>query len=454
MNSRDRIHQAEVALEQEQSALSPSTHRIHFLKRDLMRAMKDEETYWWQKSRDKWLRRGDMNSTFFHNSVKAARARKHIDKLTNAEGVEVYSETAKGEVAVDFFYNLFKSSNPQPFTPWFHDMRSKVTPQMNADLIRRVSASEVREAVFSIHPSKASGPDGMSALFFQKFWNVMQEQVVGEVQRFFETGILPREWNYTHLCLIPKVPDPKVISDLRPISLCSVIYKVVSKIMTKRLAPGPQKIISPTQSAFVAERLMTDNITIAHEMIHSIGDSQDPNSANMVVKTDTSKAYDRVEWGYLRSLLCALGFDPKWVNWVMRCVTSVTYSVLINDQLHGMIIPQRGLRQGDPLSPSLFVICSEGLAHLLSTADREGRISGIKFGDCGPSVNQLFFADDCLFACEANDNQSDNLIRNLRRYEGVTGQVLNPTKSSIIFGKRVSEEDKSRVKKNLGIETE
>lgn len=115
INSRDRIYQAEVALEQEQSALSPSTDRIHFLKRELMRAQKDEETYWWQKSRDKWLKRGDMNSTYFHNSVKAARARKHIDKLLNADGVEVFSEASKGEVAVQFYSELFKSSNPPPY---------------------------------------------------------------------------------------------------------------------------------------------------------------------------------------------------------------------------------------------------------------------------------------------------------------------------------------------------
>lgn len=366
----------------------------------------------------------------------------------------MFSEAGKGDVAVKFYSDLFKSSNPPLFAVSFHDMRPRVTDQMNEELTQPVSIMEVQEALFSINPSKALGPDGMSALFYQKFWNVVQEQVVREVQRFFEEGILPKEWNYTHLCLIPKIPDPESISDLRPISLCSVMYKIISKVMAKQLASVLQVIISPTQSAFVSERLMTDNITIAHEMIHSLEDPQDCNSDKMVVKTDMSKAYDRVEWGYLRSLLCALGFDQKWIYWVMKCVSSVTYLVLINDQPHGVIVPQRGLRQGDPMSPALFVLCSEGLNHLLTRAERDEEITGIKFGRTGPSVNQLHFADDCLFACQANEEQSNNLISTLKRYEQVTGQRLNPAKSSIIFGKRVQEDEKASVKAVLGIEVE
>ncbi|KAL0815981.1 hypothetical protein Bca101_072425 [Brassica carinata] len=157
MNSRDRIQQAEVALEREQSSNQPSVEHINVLKRELVRAYRDEEIYWRQKSKEKWLRGGDRNTRFFHNSVKMARARNTIDKLINEEGVEVFSEAAKGEVAVQYFSNLFKSSNPTSFGTWFQGMRTRVTTNMNHELTKPVSDLEVKQDVFALILQKHRG---------------------------------------------------------------------------------------------------------------------------------------------------------------------------------------------------------------------------------------------------------------------------------------------------------
>jgi hypothetical protein len=265
---------------------------------------------------------------------------------------------------------------------------------------------------------------------------VVKDQVISEVLRFFDTGCLPEDWNHTHLCLIPKVKDPKQITDLRPISLCSVIYKIVSKILVNRLKKHLPTIISPTQDAFVSERLISDNILIAHEVVHSLHSHPQISQSSMMIKTDMSKAYDRVEWKFLKEMRQALGFQDLWISWIMGCVTSVSYFVAVNGQPYGLIKPKRGIRQGDPLSRFLFVLCTEALIHLFKQAERDGKVSGIQFHQSGPAINHLLFANDSLFICKATKDQCSAMMTCLHQYESLSGQMINKQKSAITFGSK------------------
>lgn len=166
---------------------------------------------------------GDRNSKFFHSSVKLSRSRKRISKLQDENGIHQWSDAAKAEVASNYFTKLFSSSNPRSYDSVFQCMIPKVTSRMNSELIRKVSKEEVAEAIFSIKSESAPGPDGMSALFFQKYWDVVGDDVTREIQEIFQSGSLPSDWNYTFICLIPKIPEPELMTYLRPISLCSVL---------------------------------------------------------------------------------------------------------------------------------------------------------------------------------------------------------------------------------------
>lgn len=245
-----------------------------------------------------------------------------------------------------------------------------------------------------------------------------------------------------------------MMKGLRPISLCTVLYKIVSKIMVNWLKPFLPHIISSTQSAFVSERLISDNILVAHEMVHGLKTYKDISAEFFALKTDMSKAYDCVEWKFLRSLMQAMGFDHRWIRWIMACVNSVTYSVLVNGQSHGFIQPKRGLRQGDPLSPFLFVMCTKTLIHLLQKSERDNKLCGVKFSEEGPMVHHILFADDILFTCRATNEQCEELLRCLQQYGMISGQLINLEKSSITFGERVPEATRVRLKTKLRIYNE
>ncbi|XP_013694544.2 uncharacterized protein LOC106398556 [Brassica napus] len=453
-NAKVKILKLQERMEWFQSKPYPCRFMIEGIHRELVGAYKEEEMFWKQKSKDKWLVFGDRSSKFFHGSVKMRRSKNQVLKLKDKEGLEQWTDEAKAEIAIEYFNELFKSTNTNSYDPVFEDFVPKVTTSMNVDLLRAVSKEEVKDAIFSINADSAPGPDGMTGAFFQKYWDIIGEQVTNEICEVFAQGALPQEWNLTYLCLLPKIPNPEHMSDLRPISLCSILYKTVSKILVRRIQPLLPTIVSVNQSAFVSDRVISDNIVIAHEAVHALKVHPKIAQEYMAVKTDMSKAYDRVEWSYLRSLLRALGFDERVVVWLMMCVTSVTFSVLVNDQPYGLISPQRGIRQGDPLSPFLFVLCTEGLTHLLNVVERNGLLNGLRFSEDGPSIHHLLFADDSLFMCKAYLAQATVLHRVLEFYGEATGQCINLLKSSISFGDKVDVQTRLLVREIMGIENE
>jgi hypothetical protein len=215
------------------------------------------------------------------------------------------------------------------------------------------------------------------------------------------SGQLLTSINQTYITLIPKVKSPTRVTEFCPIRLCNVLYKIISKVLANRLKPFLPHIISETQSAFVPGRLITDNILVAFETLHHMHSTKIGKGGVMALKLDMSKAYDRVEWVYLEKLMEKMGFHPRWISLTMMCIRSVSYSILINGEPHGLIKPSRGLRQGDPLSPYLFLLCAKGLHHMIKQAEQHKQLQRVALCRNGPKITHLFFADDSLLFCRA-----------------------------------------------------
>ena len=195
-----------------------------------------------------------------------------------------------------------------------------------------------------MHPTKAPVLDGMPPLFFQKYWDIVGPCVLDCVLQALNSGTIPPHANETYICLVPKTKNPQKISEYRPINLCNVIYKIMSKVLANQLKKILPMVISEAQSAFVPGRLISDNVLVTFETMHTIDQQRKGKEGLMAIKLDMSKVYDRVEWSYLEAIMRRMGFQDRWISLVMMCMSMVTYSVLINGEPRGTIIPTRGLR--------------------------------------------------------------------------------------------------------------
>ncbi|XP_042980196.1 uncharacterized protein LOC122310366 [Carya illinoinensis] len=293
-----------------------------------------------------------------------------------------------------------------------------VTPEMNFVLTKGISNEEIERAIFSMNGLGSPGPDGFPAIFYQNHWGVIGPDICATVKNAFLAAEWPKDFNATYITLIPKVKNPSRVTDFRPISLCNVIYKILAKVLANRLKLFLSQLISNTQNAFVPNSLITDNVVVAFEAMHSMQTQIKGNEGFMALKLDMSKAYDRIEWSFLQAVMIRMGFDSKWIEVILRCVSTVSYFVLLNGIPKSSFTPSRGIRQGDHLSPYLFIICVESLSKMIQSAEGTGAITGVPLGR----------------------NQA-------------SGQRLNKEKTSILFSKNTKAEARDLITQVAGIQS-
>jgi hypothetical protein len=360
---RQQLKEAEVSALQ-----GGSMDRLKSLKYEVNFLLEKEERMWRQKSRSSWLKDGDQNTRFFHGRASQRRRRNKIVGLRDNSRVWKEDKDEVVRIVIRYYETIFRSSQPIQIDEVVAHVPQVVSQSMNDILIREFTGVEVEEALKKMASLKALGPDGLPPLFYQRYWLVVGPDVTRCVLSCLNSGQLLTSINHTFITLIPKVKNLERVTEFCSISFCNVINKLVSKVIANRLKTILPKILSASQSAFVPGRLITHNVLVAFETLHHMHTTKIGRDGAMALKLDMSKAYDRVEWVYLESIMRKMGFHPRWVSMIMMCISTVSYSLLVNGEPHGYFNPTRGLRQGDPLSLYLFLLFAEGLHSLITQA--------------------------------------------------------------------------------------
>ena len=245
---------------------------------------------------------------------------------------------------------------------------------------------EIKAAIDECDGDKAPGPDGYSMEAFRKGWVVIKNDVMGVFNEFFGKGIVNACTNSTYICLIPKKLSSLKLKDYRPISLVTSLYKILAKVLSLRLREVLGETIGPEQGAFVRGRQILDLVLIANE---GVEEYREKKKEGVVFKIDFEKAYDHVEWDFIDYVLEKKGFGERWRRWIKGCLSSTNFSIMINGRPRGIFNASRGLRQGDPLSPFLFVIVADVLNRLVERAKERDLIEGFCIGRDKVSLSDL-----------------------------------------------------------------
>eukprot|EP00253_Pinus_taeda_P003053 PITA_03053 len=393
---------------------------------------KQEEIYWKQKSRIRWLREGERNTKFFHRTTVQRRMHNSIPFIQTQGGAKIESH----EEIENEFLKHFAQVHTEPegdrrptIARITNNVPKIITEEHNELLLRPILMQEVDDAMSQLKEGKAPGPDGFTTTFFHTFWDLLKHEVWQIVEESRNLHWLLPSLNSTFIALIPKEEDSITHDKYKPIALCNVIYKVISKVIANRLKPLLPLLISLEQSGYVEGRQILDGIILTHEIIHSLKTTK---QAGMLLKLDLSKAFDKLSWTYIQHMLSAFGFCSMWVRWIMSLITSPQFSILINGIPSRPFKSSRGIRQGDPLSPCLFILMAEGLGRHIKNALLSCQIKGLSVHNTPANSHQQFVNDTMLFGYPSVQEAS-RFKALLNDFSKASGTNVNCHKSQLFF---------------------
>ncbi|GAB2271839.1 hypothetical protein Dimus_038936 [Dionaea muscipula] len=425
----ERIVDARSQLVQAQNLLNgafsaENKNRAEKAARDLAQLLVAEDQMIKQRAKSEWVQFMDRNNKYFYSLLKARGKRGLISSLIDEQGNMLVCDCDIEAEIMRFYKDLLGTSFQcsEDLDVQFIDVGKRLAPQQGMDLIRDFNENDVMVALKSIHEDKAPGQDGYTSRFFRSSWGIVGKDVSEDVLNFFHKSKMLTQANTTIIHLIPKVENP-----------------------SKRVLPS---LVDQAQSGFVGGKRIVDNILLCQELM--AGYDRRDISPRCVAKIDIRKAYDSVSWSFVRELLVELGFPSRFFCWIMECITTVTFSFDINGKLGGFLRGERGLRQGDLLSPYVFVLVMVYFSRKLKWVSAKPEFK-FHLMCKGLGITNLCFADDLMILAKAHKGTLQLIKEQLDHFGRVSGLVENLGKSHLYVG-GVGPEKKHELAGVLGFE--
>ena len=307
------------------------------------------------ESRLKWLEEGERPRYFF-NLQKIRAQRSHISSVYDLNGTEVSSQEEIEKAHVDFYSRLFSE---EPIDAALQDdLSSSLSRQLSSNQ-GQMTLDEMTLALGTMNANKALGPDGLSVEFYGKFWDQLGPYLCRVLNACYRVGEMCESMKTSNTCVIFKKGDHKNLKSWRPISLLNVDNKICSKVLSLQLSKVLEFIVDPDQTCSVPGRRITSNLHVLRDVLDYIDRT---NETGILISLDQEKAFDRVNRTFLLNLLSRFGFGPSFCFWINTLYNGANMRIIVNEWLSDAIPLSRGVRQGNSLSPLLYILSVETLA--------------------------------------------------------------------------------------------
>ena len=365
------------------------------IKNHIAKLLEVKRIYWKSRFKMRSIQLDDENTEFFHAMATQSYRKNFITSLQDEDGTPFQNHDHKAAIIWKSYKDrLGKAINP----PMLFNLEEIIQPKDLSQLEAPFSMDEIDQVIKDIHSDRAPGPDGFNGLFLKKCWNIIKQDIYTMIWDFFEGNIDTQSINTAFITLIPKITNPIDMNDFRPISLVSLPLKIITKLMANRAQKIITSVIHHNQYGFIKGRNIQDCLGFAFEYIHLCHQSR---KSIIILKLDFEKAFDKIEYNAIIAMLKAKGFGPRWINWVTNILNTASTSVLLNGVAGKKNICKRGVRQGDPHSPLLYIIATDLLQSIINAAWANGEITLPTNQAYGLDYPIIQYADDTLLIMPA-----------------------------------------------------